>query len=261
MFDARAGRPDPLLRATSERREPAVIAIRTCFSYHPFRDDATSLDGKARVAGYHSEVTHFGEFAAQPMGYRSVGDVIQRMVREFGDDAELEVVVRRKPGPRNKTPKPKKLQMRGIQAMTETIEDARRDTKPVGGSTDELDSFAARLNRLFANNYPPGRGPYTSQELIRALSMRGQALSAPYLSQLRKGGRSRPSRRTIELIAEFFGVRSEYFTDPEGSYGRRLEAELGWLELAHNSDVQRLTTMLTDLDADTRERLMADAGI
>ena len=89
MFESDRGRPDPELRATRERSEPAVITIRTCFSYHPCRDgDGVSVSGEARVAGYHSEVIDFGEFTGQPPGYRGVGDVIQRMVREFGDDAD-----------------------------------------------------------------------------------------------------------------------------------------------------------------------------
>lgn len=127
------------------------------------------------------------------------------------------------------------------------------------GTLGAADSFAAQLNRLFETIYPPGRGPFTSQELIEWVRRGGMRLSAPYLSQLRTGDRQGPSQYTIDLIAEFFGIDSEYFTDPEGNYGRRLDAELGWLALAHNPDVRRLTTVLTDLDTDTRERLMADA--
>lgn len=242
------------------RREPAVISIRTCFVYRTRRDSASPA-GKAQVAGYHSEVTDFGEFATQPIGYRSVGDVVQRMIREFGDDAELEVVIRRKSETRDKAPRPKPLQMKGTTNMTEMMERSGHGTRPAGVTVGEPDSFAARLNRLFSTIYPPGRGPYTGQELVRASNTRGLGLSAPYLSQLRTGERKRPSEQTINLIAEFFGIRGEYFTDPEGSYGQWLDSELRWLDLARNPDVQQLTTMLTELDADTRERLMAAAGI
>ena len=123
------------------------------------------------------------------------------------------------------------------------------------------DSFAAALNRLFDTIYPPGRGPHTSSELIEWAQRGGMRMSAPYLSQLRTGQRKRPSEQTIALICEFFGVDSDYFTEPDGAYGRRLETELGWLDLAHNPNVRRLTTMLADLDIDTRERLMAEHGI
>lgn len=145
--------------------------------------------------------------------------------------------------------------------MAETIEDVRHDTKPIVGSTDEVDSFAARLNRLFSTVHPPCRGPYTSQEMLGALKMRGLSLSAPYLSQLRTGGRTQPSPQTIDMIADFFGVRSEYFTEPGSGYARHVDDELRWLELTHNPSVRRLTTSLLELDADTRDRLLAVAGI
>lgn len=134
-------------------------------------------------------------------------------------------------------------------------------TQTAADAAARSDSFAAQLNRLFDSIYPPGRGPYTSQELVRWLGMRGLALSAPYLSQLRTGERKRPSEQTVEMIAEFFGIRSEYFTSPESGYGEWLDSELRWLEVAHDPDVRRLTTMLTALDTDTRERLMSAAGI
>lgn len=123
---------------------------------------------------------------------------------------------------------------------------------PVG----EAGSFADRLNRLFAAVHPPLRGPYTSQEMIHALRGRGYKLSAPYLSQLRTGERVCPSEQTVNMIADFFGVRSEYFTDPEGNYGRHVDSELRWLELARDPDVRRLTTMLLELSTETRERLI-----
>lgn len=246
---------------TSGRREPAVISIRTCFSYRP-RHDRGSPASEAQVAGCHSEVTDFGDFASQPIGYRSVGDVFQRMIREFGDDAELDVVIRRKSETRGKAAStPKQLRMRGIPNMTDMMERTRQSATTSADTVGVPDSFAARLNRLFATIYPPGRGPFTGQELVRALSMRGMRLSAPYLSQLRTGDRKRPSEQTIDLIAEFFGIRGEYFTEPESGYAQWLDSELGWLELAHNPGVRQLTTMLTGVDTDSRERLMTDAGI
>lgn len=122
-------------------------------------------------------------------------------------------------------------------------------------------SFADQLNRLFDSIYPPGRDAYTSMELVEWAAGRGLRLSAPYLSQLRTGARSRPSDSTVELIASFFGIESEYFTDPESRYREALDAELDWLELAHNPDVRRLTSMLADLPAAARDQLMSAVGI
>jgi transcriptional regulator with XRE-family HTH domain len=124
----------------------------------------------------------------------------------------------------------------------------------------ESASFAARLNRLFETVHPPGRGPYSSRELVRALEGRGMALSAPYLSQLRSGQRGQPSRETIEMIAEFFGIRADYFTGEDEAYLRQLENELDWLELAHDSGVRRLTTALVGLAPANREQILAAIG-
>lgn len=82
-------RPPRENRALSDRSEPAVIAIRTHFSYH------TASGGPPKVARYHSDITDCGEFGAHTPEYNHVGDVVQRMVAAFGDDADLEVVIRR----------------------------------------------------------------------------------------------------------------------------------------------------------------------
>lgn len=95
MYEQPDWRPDPILRATSTRRTPAVVAIRTCYSYH--RHQCGDCVGAApQVAQYRSEVTDFGEFDVHSTDHRCVGDVFQRMVCAFGDDADLEVIVRRR---------------------------------------------------------------------------------------------------------------------------------------------------------------------
>ncbi|WP_159229579.1 hypothetical protein [Mycolicibacterium vanbaalenii] len=47
------------------------------------------------MARYHSHITNCGEFGNDTTQYNHVGDVFQRMVAAFGDDADLEVVIRR----------------------------------------------------------------------------------------------------------------------------------------------------------------------
>ncbi len=133
---------------------------------------------------------------------------------------------------------------------------ARRKLRDDGRGV-AADSFAARLNRLFDTIYPPGRGPYASSELVRAVECRGMELSAPYLSQLRSGRRENPSLETMELIAEFFGIRSDYFTGRDEAYRRRLEEELDWIDLSRNPDVRRLASALIELPPGRREQLLA----
>jgi len=122
----------------------------------------------------------------------------------------------------------------------------------------EVDTFVGRLNRLFAVVYPPGRGPYRNFEVTQALAGRGSVLSAPYLSQLRRGLRSRPSARTVEMLAVFFGVQAEYF-NTSSCYARAVDAELDWLELARDPSVHELTTGLMALDPAARDELLRQA--
>ena len=140
----------------------------------------------------------------------------------------------------------------------EALDDGHADAEAPAVPSD---SFAARLNRLFRTVYPPGRGPYMSLELVHALDARGLTLSAPYLSQLRSGRRDNPSFDTIYMIAEFFGIRSDYFTGRDAAYCARLEEELDWLDLVHNPGVRLLTTAVAGLTPRSRERLLASAGI
>lgn len=61
----------------------------------------THRQGPPKVARCHSDITDPGEFDARTPEYNRVGDVIQRMIAAFGDDADLEVVIRRAaPSPR-----------------------------------------------------------------------------------------------------------------------------------------------------------------
>lgn len=126
-----------------------------------------------------------------------------------------------------------------------------------GTSPAKPDTFAERLNRLFASIYPPGRGPYRNIEVTRALSRRGHAMSGPYLSQLRTGQRTHPSRQTIDLLAEFFGVGSDYLSGVDSGYTRWLDNELRWLQIARNPAVRELTTALLTLPPGVRNELLA----
>ncbi len=116
--------------------------------------------------------------------------------------------------------------------------------------------FAERLNKLFAAIYPPSRGPYLNSEVTQALARRGHDLSDPYLSQLRRGLRTRPSPHTVRLLAEFFGVRTEYLSGGNSTYTRALERELGWLRLARDESVREVTTALLTLPPSVREALL-----
>ena len=116
-------------------------------------------------------------------------------------------------------------------------------------------TFAARLNRLFDTVYPPGRGPHTSAEVIAALKSEGITMSAPYLSQLRSGNRTNPSAATMAALANFFRIKSAYFTDDE--YYEKLDQELAFVASMRDDGVRRLALRASELSHEARQEVMA----
>ncbi|WP_406813592.1 transcriptional regulator [Mycobacterium sp. M23085] len=115
-------------------------------------------------------------------------------------------------------------------------------------------TFAARLNRLFDTVYPPGRGPHTSAEVIAALKAEGITMSAPYLSQLRSGNRTNPSTATMNALANFFRIKSAYFTDDE--YYEKLDKELSWLATTRDDNVRRIAVRTAELSPEAQREVM-----
>jgi transcriptional regulator with XRE-family HTH domain len=112
-------------------------------------------------------------------------------------------------------------------------------------------TFSARLNRLFDTVYPPGRGPHTSAEVIAALKSEGITMSAPYLSQLRSGNRTNPSATTMAALANFFRIKSAYFTDDE--YYEKLDKELSWLSSMRDEGVRKIAVRSIGLSAQAQQ--------
>jgi transcriptional regulator with XRE-family HTH domain len=115
-------------------------------------------------------------------------------------------------------------------------------------------TFSARLNRLFDTVYPPGRGPHTSAEVIGALKAEGITMSAPYLSQLRSGNRTNPSAATMAALANFFRIKSAYFTDDE--YYEKLDKELAWLVTMRDDGVRRIALGAAELSPEARQDIV-----
>jgi len=76
-------------------------------------------------------------------------------------------------------------------------------------------SLADRLNRLFETVHPPGRGPYSNEEVARAVREQGGDVSRAYLSYLRNGERANPTFQHLQALAHFFGVTPAYFFDDD----------------------------------------------
>ena len=115
-------------------------------------------------------------------------------------------------------------------------------------------TFAARLNRLFDTVYPPGRGAHTSAEVIAALKAEGITMSAPYLSQLRSGNRTNPSSATMAALANFFRIKSAFFTDDE--YYEKLDKELQYLAAVRVDGVRRIAVRAQGLSAEAQGKVL-----
>jgi transcriptional regulator with XRE-family HTH domain len=118
-----------------------------------------------------------------------------------------------------------------------------------------MSTFSARLNRLFDTVYPPGRGPHTAAEVCAALKVEGiTAMSPPYLSQLRSGARTNPSKATMTALANFFRIHQDYFTDDD--YYRRLDQELTWWAAWHDERARDIAMRAIRLSHAAREEII-----
>jgi transcriptional regulator with XRE-family HTH domain len=75
--------------------------------------------------------------------------------------------------------------------------------------------LAERLNCLFETVHPPGRAPYSNEEVARAVREQGGDISRAYLSYLRNGERANPTFQHLQALARFFGVTPAYFFDDD----------------------------------------------
>jgi transcriptional regulator with XRE-family HTH domain len=88
--------------------------------------------------------------------------------------------------------------------------------------------------------------------VIAALKSEGVTMSAPYLSQLRSGNRTNPSTATMAALANFFRIKSAYFTDDE--YYEKLDKELSWLATMRDDGVRRIALAAAELSPEGRQQ-------
>lgn len=122
-------------------------------------------------------------------------------------------------------------------------------------------SLARKLNHLFATMHPAGRGPYSPEEVARAIAEKDAGgVSAAYLYMLRKGQRDNPTKRHLELLADFFGVPAAYFFDDDAS--DKIEAEMALLVAMRDGDVRRIAARVNGLSANSLDGIlrMVDAA-
>lgn len=121
------------------------------------------------------------------------------------------------------------------------------DGGPVRGT------FAEKLDYLFTTVHPRGRRPYSLEEASAAMAEQGHELSPGYLWTLRRGKRDNPTLKTIEALAQFFGVPAAYFLDDE--LAARVDNQLELLAKMRDVGAQNLDLRSGELGPEAREAL------
>lgn len=102
--------------------------------------------------------------------------------------------------------------------------DRNVSSEPVdaGERAAEVESFAARLERLISlKKHDDGR-PYTKPEIAEEMSRQGLKVSKSHLYGLLNGA-SKPSLEVAQDLAQYFKVELEYFANSER--GREIQAQ------------------------------------
>ncbi|QDO51665.1 helix-turn-helix transcriptional regulator [Streptomyces sp. RLB3-5] len=131
--------------------------------------------------------------------------------------------------------------------MPEGTRDGDGHTPPEGRRV------ADRLNALFAMvNSETGR-PYTNAEVARATG-----ISASAIAQLRQGAKPNPTLKTIEALASYFGVTTDYFSKGMSDERvSRIVAALQMLDTAEKAGVEGLFARASGLSADSLRTITA----
>jgi transcriptional regulator with XRE-family HTH domain len=120
------------------------------------------------------------------------------------------------------------------------------DSTPESASTDR-GSLAWKLNRLFETVHPPGRGPYSPEEVARAITERGEfgKVSTAYIYMLKRGERDNPTKRHLEALADFFGVKPAYFYDDAAT--ARIDQQLELIAAFREGEIRTLAARASGL--------------
>lgn len=116
--------------------------------------------------------------------------------------------------------------------------DASVESLPADDGKPTLGVLATRLEHLFATVHPRNRGPYTNEEAAEAINKRAgrKVVSTTGIWQLRKGARTEPGYPRLVAIANFFGVKPEYFYDDD--IAQRTDEQLEVLAAMRDKDVR-----------------------
>lgn len=115
-------------------------------------------------------------------------------------------------------------------------------------------TLAEKLNHLFATVHPSGRGEFTLDEVAEAINEHGEvSITSAYLSQMRRGQRTNPSKNVLEALAWFFGVSPAYFFNDE--LAGKIEAELELVVAMRRASVQQIALRAAELSEESLRNL------
>ncbi|MER5183280.1 helix-turn-helix domain-containing protein [Streptomyces sp. NPDC002896] len=119
-------------------------------------------------------------------------------------------------------------------------------TNPPARQEGSRATLADRLDRLFTTVHPKGRGPYSYEEVASGIRRQGgPTISASYIWQLRTGAKDNPTKRHLEALSGFFGVKPAYFFDDEES--EKIAAELDALAAMRDAGVRSVALRASGL--------------
>jgi transcriptional regulator with XRE-family HTH domain len=118
-------------------------------------------------------------------------------------------------------------------------------------------TLAERIDYLFRTVHSRGRGEVSYAEVAEAIRAQGgPSISASYLWELRTGRADNPTKRHLEAIADYFGVKPSYFFDEADA--ERIQEQLGLLALIRDAGIREIALRSTGLSP---EGLAAIRGV
>jgi transcriptional regulator with XRE-family HTH domain len=118
-------------------------------------------------------------------------------------------------------------------------------------------SLADKLNWLFDTVRRPTGRKHTNREVAAFCAEHtGESFSPEYVSQLRKGQRTNPTKHNLEALAAFFDVSPAYFFDDEKS--EEIRAQMDLAAALRDDDVRAIALRdLTSVLRDNAGRMSA----
>lgn len=118
--------------------------------------------------------------------------------------------------------------------------------------------LAEKIDQLFEAVHPPGRGPYSNNEVEQHLldtKDRGPTISANYLRYLRRAERTNPGAQQLRAIARFFDIDPGYLMT-EDERTQQMHEQLHQLALLRNATVHGIAARAASLDPKTQRWLL-----